>query len=390
MTPATATVPSPIRSAMVVDRDTSWATVSRACRSSNSSTRLRPSRRPIRIDGATRSTTSRTKPPGMAPSSMAPRAALTAPQLSWPNTTISGTLSTLTANSMEPRTAVSMAWPAVRTTNMSPRPWSKISSAATRLSEQPNTTAVGLCPAARLARCSTLWLGCCGFPATNRSLPSLSDFHAVTGLVLGMADIMPQPPADGSPLISVTDLLEWYRVARRDLPWRAPGVSAWQILVSEFMLQQTPVSRVLPIWPDWVRRWPTPSAPRRPRRRRAARLGQAGISAARQAITRVRHRDRARSRRRRSRRRRHPADAAGGRRLHRPRRRLLRLPTPGAGGGHQRAPGGGPRPVIPRRPGRRGGFRPTPEPTGRCADACWMCCAATILRSPGPSWTWPG
>jgi len=37
-------------------------------------------------------------------------------------------------------------------------------------------------------------------------------------------------------------------------------VSAWQILVSEFMLQQTPVSRVLPIWPDWVRRWPTPSA----------------------------------------------------------------------------------------------------------------------------------
>ncbi|GAB4899754.1 A/G-specific adenine glycosylase [Mycobacterium avium subsp. hominissuis] len=88
----------------------------------------------------------------------------------------------------------------------------------------------------------------------------MSDFHAVTGLVLGMADIMPQPPAVGSPLISVTDLLEWYRVARRDLPWRAPGVSAWQILVSEFMLQQTPVSRVLPIWPDWVRRWPTPSA----------------------------------------------------------------------------------------------------------------------------------
>ncbi|GAB1812968.1 A/G-specific adenine glycosylase [Mycobacterium sp. MUNTM1] len=37
-------------------------------------------------------------------------------------------------------------------------------------------------------------------------------------------------------------------------------MSAWQILVSEFMLQQTPVSRVLPIWTDWVRRWPTPSA----------------------------------------------------------------------------------------------------------------------------------
>jgi A/G-specific adenine glycosylase len=44
------------------------------------------------------------------------------------------------------------------------------------------------------------------------------------------------------------------------LPWREPGVSAWQILVSEFMLQQTPVARVLPIWIQWVRRWPTPSA----------------------------------------------------------------------------------------------------------------------------------
>lgn len=37
-------------------------------------------------------------------------------------------------------------------------------------------------------------------------------------------------------------------------------MNAWQILVSEFMLQQTPVSRVLPIWTDWVRRWPTASA----------------------------------------------------------------------------------------------------------------------------------
>ncbi|WP_062894709.1 HhH-GPD family protein [Mycobacterium avium] len=51
-----------------------------------------------------------------------------------------------------------------------------------------------------------------------------------------------------------------YTTPRDAPPWRAPGVSAWQILVSEFMLQQTPVSRVLPIWPDWVRRWPTPSA----------------------------------------------------------------------------------------------------------------------------------
>lgn len=60
--------------------------------------------------------------------------------------------------------------------------------------------------------------------------------------------------------ISDTNLLAWYQRSHRDLPWREPGVSPWQILVSEFMLQQTPAARVLAIWPDWVRRWPTPSA----------------------------------------------------------------------------------------------------------------------------------
>jgi A/G-specific adenine glycosylase len=60
--------------------------------------------------------------------------------------------------------------------------------------------------------------------------------------------------------IPADELVRWYAKARRDLPWRASGVSAWQILVSEFMLQQTPVARVAPIWVDWVDRWPTPSA----------------------------------------------------------------------------------------------------------------------------------
>ena len=60
--------------------------------------------------------------------------------------------------------------------------------------------------------------------------------------------------------IPADELLTWYDRSRRDLPWREPSVDAWQILVSEFMLQQTPVSRVLSIWPDWVRRWPSASA----------------------------------------------------------------------------------------------------------------------------------
>lgn len=61
-------------------------------------------------------------------------------------------------------------------------------------------------------------------------------------------------------MFDVGELLMWYSREQRDLPWRRPGVPAWQILVSEFMLQQTPVARVEPIWRDWVARWPTPSA----------------------------------------------------------------------------------------------------------------------------------
>ena len=38
----------------------------------------------------------------------------------------------------------------------------------------------------------------------------------------------------------------WFEANGRDLPWRREGFSAWGTLVSEFMLQQTPVSRVIP------------------------------------------------------------------------------------------------------------------------------------------------
>ncbi len=51
----------------------------------------------------------------------------------------------------------------------------------------------------------------------------------------------------------------WYDSAARDLPWRAPGIGAWPVLVSEVMLQQTPVARVLPAWTAWLERWPAPA-----------------------------------------------------------------------------------------------------------------------------------
>lgn len=55
-------------------------------------------------------------------------------------------------------------------------------------------------------------------------------------------------------------VLGWYSAHARDLPWRTPDVSAWSVLVSEIMLQQTPVSRVIPAHQAWLARWPTPAA----------------------------------------------------------------------------------------------------------------------------------
>jgi len=56
-----------------------------------------------------------------------------------------------------------------------------------------------------------------------------------------------------------TPLIAWYRDHARDLPWRRPGFGAWGVLVSEFMLQQTPVSRVIPHLTAWLERWPAPA-----------------------------------------------------------------------------------------------------------------------------------
>jgi len=54
------------------------------------------------------------------------------------------------------------------------------------------------------------------------------------------------------------EIVDWYAGAARDLPWRAPGTDPWAVLVSEVMLQQTPVARVEPIWREWLARWPRP------------------------------------------------------------------------------------------------------------------------------------
>ena len=52
---------------------------------------------------------------------------------------------------------------------------------------------------------------------------------------------------------------DWYAAGHRELPWRHPEYPAWGILISEFMLQQTPVARVIPRLAEWLKRWPTPA-----------------------------------------------------------------------------------------------------------------------------------
>ena len=51
---------------------------------------------------------------------------------------------------------------------------------------------------------------------------------------------------------------QWFAQHRRDLPWRSSD--PWGVYVSEIMLQQTPVARVLPAWHAWLDRWPEPTA----------------------------------------------------------------------------------------------------------------------------------
>ena len=66
--------------------------------------------------------------------------------------------------------------------------------------------------------------------------------------------------------------MRWYRThGRHELPWRLTR-DPYAVLVSEVMLQQTQVERVLPYWRAWMKRWPTFEAwPRHPGRMSARR-----------------------------------------------------------------------------------------------------------------------
>nr|AAD21076.1 A/G-specific adenine glycosylase [Streptomyces antibioticus] len=75
----------------------------------------------------------------------------------------------------------------------------------------------------------------------------------------------PTKPPHSSPAddVSGADLhapvIDWFDDHARDCPWRHPEAGAWAVMVSEFMLQQTPVSRVLPVYEQWLARVPRPA-----------------------------------------------------------------------------------------------------------------------------------
>src|SRR6478735_6984774 len=220
--PTTPRAPERIRSAMSVERSLIRSQVRSTCsRSISSMVGVRPPRDAARTLGVTRSTMSRRKPPGTSPVRTASSAALTAPHESWPSTTMSGQSSTPTPNSSEPSTLGSRTCPAVRTTNRSPRPWSKMISAATRESAQPKKIANGFCFAAIRCRNCTSWCGWARSSAMNRALPSASTRQAssgVRGRVPGcvrcrsftLATLPAAPvPAVGVPTASDSWVLRW-------------------------------------------------------------------------------------------------------------------------------------------------------------------------------------
>ncbi|MEI8080299.1 MAG: A/G-specific adenine glycosylase [Actinomycetes bacterium] len=71
---------------------------------------------------------------------------------------------------------------------------------------------------------------------------------------------MQADPTVGGAHARLSDTLgTWFASHARDLPWRHPECSPWGVLTSEIMLQQTPVTRVVPLWSYWMTRWPTPT-----------------------------------------------------------------------------------------------------------------------------------
>src|ERR1022692_3391162 len=169
---------------------------------------------------------------------------------------------------------------------------------------------------------------------------------------------------------NVAQILRWYASHQRDLPWRRPDATAWAVLVSEVMLQQTPVARVLPVYEAWLARWPTPAS--LAAASAGGAVGAPGMPAGRAPPARDITDPDATPRRRGSRVGGRAAGTARDRLLHGRRGSELRVRATASGPGHQRAPGA-------RAPGQR------PGTTGR--EPIGSRGAAGRVAAPGASRT---
>jgi A/G-specific adenine glycosylase len=94
---------------------------------------------------------------------------------------------------------------------------------------------------------------------TPPSPPDRASASSTTSVRTGAGSDAGGAVAIDEPMIA-TGAIDWFDHNARDLPWRKPAAGPWGVLVSEIMLQQTPVSRVLPAYEAWLARWPTPAA----------------------------------------------------------------------------------------------------------------------------------
>jgi A/G-specific adenine glycosylase len=93
--------------------------------------------------------------------------------------------------------------------------------------------------------------------------PGATELAPHSAAVSPDAAVSPAAAARGEPAartpLDADLLIDFFDRHGRDLPWRRADASPWAVLVSEVMLQQTPVVRVLPVYERWLQRWPTPA-----------------------------------------------------------------------------------------------------------------------------------
>ena len=99
-----------------------------------------------------------------------------------------------------------------------------------------------------------------GRSPTRRPQPRRAKAAPAASSAPDIEDLAPAVPA-AAPAALRAQLLRWYDVHRRDLPWRCASGSeeerAYAVWVSEVMLQQTRVPVVVGYYERWMARWPT-------------------------------------------------------------------------------------------------------------------------------------